>query len=64
VDVRRVVDKIAGKIHQKSVESENPVISRHPFPRLQTLGKSLKPLRDHFNSNRDKIQFLALLSPM
>jgi hypothetical protein len=58
------VDKIAGKTHQESVESKNPVIGRHPFPRLQGLDKSLQTLTDHFNSNRDKIQFLALLSPM
>lgn len=35
-----------------------------PFPRLQTLDNSLQPLIDQFNSNIDKIRFLALLSPM
>jgi len=28
-----------------------------------SLGGSLQPLKDHFNSNRNKPRFLALLSP-
>jgi hypothetical protein len=28
-----------------------------------TLARSLQPLKDHFNSNKDKPQFVALLSP-
>jgi len=58
------VDRIAGKSDQKNMESEKPIINSQTFPELQTLDKSLKPLRDHFNRNRDKIRFLALLSPM
>jgi len=34
------------------------------FPQLQMLDNSAQPLIDHFNGNRDKIRFLALLSPM
>jgi hypothetical protein len=28
-----------------------------------SLRASLRPLRDHFNANEDKIRFLALVSP-
>jgi hypothetical protein len=28
-----------------------------------SLGGSLQPLKDHFNSNKNKLRFLALLSP-
>ncbi len=34
------------------------------FPQLHTLDNSLQPLKNHFNSHKDKIRFLALLSPM
>ncbi len=30
---------------------------------VESLGDSLKPLRDHFNTNKDKRRFVALLSP-
>lgn len=28
-----------------------------------SLAGSLQPLKDHFNDNKDKLRFLALLSP-
>ncbi len=30
---------------------------------LLSLAESLEPLRDHFNANKDKLRFVALLSP-
>jgi len=58
------VDKIAGTAISDSLESGKDVIVGPGSPRLQTLNKSLKSLRDHFNNNHDKVRFLALLSPM
>ena len=31
---------------------------------IQTIAKSLEPLIDHFNSQKDKLRFLAVFSPM
>lgn len=31
---------------------------------IQTLSPSLDPLIDHFNSQQDKLRFMAVLSPM
>jgi hypothetical protein len=58
------VDKIAGTAISDNPESGKDIIDGPGSPRLQTLNKSLKSLKDHFNSNRDKVRFLALLSPM
>jgi hypothetical protein len=58
------VDRIAGAAISETLEWKKPIIESPGFPRLQTLDKSLKPLKDHFNSNREKIRFLALLSPV
>jgi hypothetical protein len=58
------VDKIAGTAVSDSQESGKGFIDGSGSPRLQTLNKSLKSLKDHFNKNRDKVRFLALLSPM
>lgn len=34
-----------------------------PEPALISLEKSIAPLRDYFNANKDKYRFVALLSP-
>jgi hypothetical protein len=35
----------------------------HESAKVVSLGGSLQPLKDHFNSNKNKPQVLALLSP-
>jgi len=35
----------------------------HESAKVVSLGGSLRPLKDHFNSNKGKRRFLALLSP-
>lgn len=46
--------------HRSSNEPKKPA---GDFFELTSLAKSLDPLRDHFNANKDKLRFVTLLSP-
>jgi hypothetical protein len=54
-DVRQVVDKLAGETPGLSVDHQSKKIVR--------LAGSLNPLKLRFNHAKEKIRFLALLSP-
>lgn len=46
----------AGMVPVLAPESESK-------PGLTSLEQSVEPLRNHFNSNKDRLRFVAILSP-
>lgn len=67
-DVRQVVDKLKGNSLFKKMPWKGFIV-RTDFMNITssnniiTLNSTLDPLKDQFNQNKEKIRFLALLSP-